>query len=37
MAAVGDRIGDRTGVVVGQTASIAPRPAVWDLFAAHEK
>ncbi|MBH0119236.1 ATP-binding protein [Rhodococcus sp. CX] len=37
MAAVGDRIGDRTGVVIGQTASIAPRPAVWDLFAAHEK
>lgn len=37
MAAVGDRIGDRTGIVVGQTASIAPRPAVWDLFAAHEK
>ncbi|MBF6215674.1 ATP-binding protein [Nocardia puris] len=37
MAAVGDRIGDRTGVVIGQTASIAPRPAVWDLFAAHER
>ncbi|MFF0242957.1 ATP-binding protein [Rhodococcus pyridinivorans] len=37
MAAVGDRIGDRNGVVVGETASIAPRPAVWDLFAAHEK
>ncbi|MCZ1075234.1 ATP-binding protein [Rhodococcus sp. A5(2022)] len=37
MAAVGDRIGDRTGVVIGETASIAPRPAVWDLFAAHEK
>lgn len=37
MAAVGDRIGDRTGVVVGQTASIAPRPAVWNLFAAHEE
>ncbi|WP_063045019.1 ATP-binding protein [Nocardia pseudovaccinii] len=37
MAAVGDRIGDRTGVVLGQTASIAPRPAVWDLFAAHER
>ncbi|TCN53485.1 AAA domain-containing protein [Rhodococcus sp. SMB37] len=36
MAAVGDRIGDRTGVVIGETASIAPRPAVWDLFAAHE-
>ncbi|HIE62276.1 MAG TPA: hypothetical protein EYQ02_11760, partial [Microbacterium sp.] len=32
MAAVGDRIGDRTG----QTASIAPRPAIWNLFAAHE-
>ena len=37
MAAVGDRIGDRNGVVIGETASIAPRPAVWDLFAAHEK
>ncbi|WP_225730962.1 MULTISPECIES: ATP-binding protein [unclassified Nocardia] len=37
MAAVGDRIGDRTGLVIGQTASIAPRPAVWDLFAAHER
>lgn len=37
MAAVGDRIGDRTGVVLGQTGSIAPRPAVWDLFAAHER
>ena len=36
MAAVGDRIGDRTGVVIGQTASIAPRPAIWNLFAAHE-
>ncbi|MFD6356720.1 ATP-binding protein [Nocardia tengchongensis] len=37
MAAVGDRIGDRTGVVLGETASIAPRPALWDLFAAHER
>ncbi|EKT83650.1 hypothetical protein WSS_A06029 [Rhodococcus opacus M213] len=37
MAAVGDRLGDRTGVVLGQTASIAPRPVIWDLFAAHSK
>nr|WP_172687763.1 ATP-binding protein [Prescottella equi]ARX60073.1 putative ATPase [Prescottella equi] len=36
-AAVGDQIGDRTGVVIGQTASIAPRPAIWNLFIAHEK
>ncbi len=36
MAAVGDRIGDRTGLIVGQTASIAPRPAVWNCFAGPE-
>ncbi|WP_137725634.1 ATP-binding protein [Prescottella subtropica] len=36
MGTVGDRIGDGRGVVIGQTASIAPRPAVWNLFAAHE-
>jgi hypothetical protein len=37
MASVGDRIGDRTGLIVGQTASIAPRPAVWNCFAGPEK
>jgi len=37
MAAVGDRIGDRYGIRLGDTASIAPRPAVWDCFAGPEK
>ncbi len=36
MATAGDRIGDRRGVVLGETSSIAPRPVIWDLFAAHE-
>ena len=36
MATVSDRIGDRRGVVLGETGSISPRPVIWDLFAAHE-
>nr|WP_271209481.1 ATP-binding protein [Rhodococcus wratislaviensis]GLK34029.1 ATPase [Rhodococcus wratislaviensis] len=36
MATAGDRIGDRRGVVLGETSSIAPRPVIWDCFAAHE-
>ena len=37
MATVSDRIGDRRGVVLGETSSISPRPVIWDLFAAHER
>lgn len=35
-AAVSDRIGDRRGVIIGQTSSISPRPVVWDCFHAHQ-
>ncbi|WGJ88245.1 ATP-binding protein [Gordonia sp. SMJS1] len=36
MAAVGDRVGDRTGIILGRTASIAARPVAWNSFAAME-
>ncbi|MDV6310049.1 ATP-binding protein [Gordonia amicalis] len=36
MAAVGDRVGDRTGIILGRTASIAARPVAWNAFAAME-
>lgn len=36
MAAVGDRVGDYTGIILGRTASIAARPVAWDAFAAME-
>lgn len=32
MAAVGDRIGDRTGILLGETASISPRPVAWNPY-----
>lgn len=34
-AGVSDRIGDRRGVVLGQTCSISPRPVAWDIYHAH--
>ncbi|WP_288814135.1 ATP-binding protein [uncultured Gordonia sp.] len=36
MAAVGDRVGDRTGIILGRTASIAARPVAWNAFTAME-
>lgn len=37
MPSVSDRIGDRTGILVGETASISARPVCWDLHAAPER
>lgn len=36
MGAVGDRIGDQTGIPIGETASIAARPVCWDPWKAQE-
>lgn len=36
-AAVGDNIGDRVGITIGETASIARRPVCWDPFYAMER
>ncbi|WP_280381329.1 ATP-binding protein [Nocardia wallacei] len=37
MAAVSDRLGDRTGVLLGTTASIEPKPFALDLWAGPER
>lgn len=36
MAAAGDHLGDRTGITLGETASISRRPACWTPFHAME-
>lgn len=37
MGAVGDRIGDQTGIPIGETAAIAARPVCWDPWKAQEQ